>query len=181
MARQAGFATMSPLGFEITPDIEAEVMANPLRVPISLQTPERKAELLHKLTSDRTTAADRHAALQMLGGWDPDAEVQAALRPMLEADDAFVVGSASSGLARQGDPADLAALLAAVHRMSPSDGGTAEAMYMPLQAALQLAARADEDAVPEVKRKAREWLQAPAGARPSSRGPATAFIERLLE
>ena len=65
--------------------------------------------------------------------------------------------------------------------MSPIDGGTAEAMYLPLEAALQLAALAGADAVAEVKGKAREWLQAPAGARRPKAGDAIAFIERLIE
>src|SRR5438552_18555035 len=46
LARGEGFTAMSPLGFELTPDIEAEAMANPLRVPTSLQTAELREDLI---------------------------------------------------------------------------------------------------------------------------------------
>ena len=49
--RAAGFRTTSPLGFEITPDIEDEVRADPTGMPASLQTPDRKATLIADLTS----------------------------------------------------------------------------------------------------------------------------------
>lgn len=154
LARDA-FRTMSPLGFEITPDIEDEVKADPTRVPSSLQTSERKAELLRQMIDER--AAVRHQALTMLTGWDPDPDVRAALRPLLQDDDVHVVRFASMALARQGSPTDLTALLDAVHHMSPADGGTLDAMLGPLMAALDLAAVVGPEAVAEVKAKAQVW------------------------
>ena len=94
----------SPLGFEITPDIEAEVAADPTRLPAKLQTPDRKAELLNDLTSH--ASGTRHQAIGQLAAWDPDPEVAAALRPMLISDDVFEASQAATGLARQGDITD---------------------------------------------------------------------------
>jgi hypothetical protein len=161
--RESGARLYSPLGFEITPDIEAEVLADPLRVPTSLQTPERKANLLRQL--EDPVAATRHDALRALGGFDPDPEVHAALLPSLDSDDAFTVGFAAAALARQGDAVDLPLLLAAVHRMSPADGGTIEAMSMPLMAAFGLAQKAGPSAVADVRSKAWLWREAPDGSR----------------
>ena len=155
------FRIMSPLGFEITPDIEAEVQADPTRVPSSLQTAERKAELLRQVTD--LTPSVRHQALTMLTGWDPDPDVRAALRPLLEDDDVHVVRFASMALAHQGSPTDLPALLDAVHHMSPADGGTLDAMLGPLMAALDLAAVVGPEAVADVKAKARAWRVAARG------------------
>ncbi len=146
---------MSPLGFEITPEIEAEVEADPMRVPASLQTPERKAEQLGQVTDEHPGV--RYRALSMLSGWDPDADVRAALRPLLDDDDVQVVRLVSMGLARQRLIGDLPALLATVHRMSPADGGTVDSMLVPLMAALDLAAVAGPDAVADVKAKAHAW------------------------
>jgi hypothetical protein len=155
LTSSAGFRTMSPLGFEITPDIAAEVEADPLRVPTALQTSDRKDELIHQVADEH--APVRHQALVMLGGWDPDPDVRAALRPLLDAEDVYAVGYACQALARQGSTADLPALLGAVHRMSPADGGTLESMLFPLMAALELAGRIGPDAVADVKAKAGAW------------------------
>jgi HEAT repeat protein len=168
---------MSPLGFEITPDIEAEVQADPTRVPSSLQTSERKAELLSQVIDER--AAVRHQALTMLTGWDPDPDVRVALRPLLSDDDVHVVRFASMALARQGSPTDLPALLDAVHDMSPADGGTLEAMLGPLMAALDLAALVGPEAVVDVKAKAQAWRVPPTRGRPSET-LLEAELDRLL-
>jgi hypothetical protein len=177
LARQAGFKVMSPLGFEITPDIEAEVQADPRRVPTSFQTPEKKDELIRQAADEHPGV--RHQALLMLGGWDPDPDVRAALRPVLEEDDVYAVGYACQALARQGLATDLPALLAAVHRMSPADGGTLDAMFLPLLAALDLAVLAGPDAVADVKAKARSWRLS---ATPGRQQPSMdADLDRLLE
>lgn len=178
LAKQGGSRTMSPLGFEITPEVEAEVLANPLRVPSALQTAERKDELIAQAADER--AAVRHQALRMLGGWDPDPDVRAALRSLLEEDDVYTVGYACQALARQRLASDLPALLAAVHRMSPADGGTLDSMLMPLTAALDLAASAGPDAVADVKAKVRTWrVPANPGRHPESM--LEAELDRLLE
>lgn len=154
-----GFTVMSPLGFEITPDVHAEVLANPTRVPASLQTPDRKAAAIAQLADPR--ADRRHAAAQLLGAWDPDPEVRRALLPLLDVDDVYLVGFAAMGVARQGDVSDLVKLLATVHRMSPADGGTIKSMTFPLMAALRLAGSAGHRSVDDVRSKAREWRLAP--------------------
>lgn len=151
----SGFLEMSPLGFQITPDVAAEVMADPLRMPSSLQTPERKAELIDALTTAKV--GPRHVALSQLAGWDPDEEVAEALRLMLPSQDVFEAGQAAAGLARQRDITDLPGVLGVVHRFSPADGGTTEAMLLPLRAALSLAALAGPEIVEGVKGRAREW------------------------
>ena len=178
LAKEAGFKTMSPLGFEITSDIEAEVLANPLRVPSALQTAERKQELIRQAADDH--AAVRHQALLMLGGWDPDPDVRAALRPLLGEDDVYVVGYACQALARQGLESDLPALLEAVHRMSPADGGTLEAMLVPLTAALDLAALDGSDAVADLKAKAQAWRMSANPGR-HRKAPLEAELDRLLQ
>ena len=66
-------------------------------------------------------------------------EVATALRTLLPSDDVFEAGQAASGLARQGDITDLPALVALIHRMSPADGGTLEAMCAVLPPGLDLA------------------------------------------
>jgi hypothetical protein len=177
LTRAAEIKVMSPLGFEITPDIAGEVQADPTRVPGALQTPDRKEELIRQVAEER--ASVRHHALAMLGGWDPDPDVRAALRPLLEDDDVHVVGLAAQALARQGSTTDLPALLAAVHRMSPADGGTLDSMLFPLMAALDLAHRAGPDAVADVKAKARAWRVSP---RPGGRQETLmeAELDRLL-
>jgi hypothetical protein len=177
LARQEGVTVMSPLGFEITPDIEAEVRADPLRVPASLQTAWRKAELIDQVASARP--AERHRGLTMLGGWDPDPDVRAVLRAQLTDDDVHVVSLASQALARQGLTSDLPALLEAVHRMSPADGGTLDSMLPPLAAALDLATRAGPEAIAEVKARAREW-RIPANPRRPQEALLEAELDRLL-
>ena len=153
--RAAGFRQMSPLGFEITPDIEEEVLADPLRMPPSMQTADRKAGLIADLAS--TAVGKRHAAIIQLAAWDHDPEVATALRTMLESDDVFEAGHAASGLARQGDVTDLPALVALVHRMSPADGGTLESMLAVLPAALDLATIAGPVAIDGLRARALEW------------------------
>jgi hypothetical protein len=154
-ARGSGFTVRSPLGFDITPDVEAEVAADPTRLPSKLQTPERKAELLNDLSS--RTSGTRHQAIGQLAAWDPDPEVASALRPMLESDDVFEASQAATGLARQGDITDFPALLDLVRRMSPDDGGTFEAMLLVLPPALDLARQAGPVAVEGLKQRARQW------------------------
>lgn len=150
-----GFRVMSPLGFEITPDIEAEALADPGRMPTSLQTPERRAQLIEDLESK--LVAERHRAIGQLAAWDPDAAVAAALRPLLGSDDIFEASRAAAGLARQGDITDLPAVLHVVHALSPDQGGSSEAMIEPLRAALSLAALASPEIVEGVKGRARTW------------------------
>ncbi len=150
-----GFRVMSPLGFEITPDIEAEALADPGRMPTSLQTPERRAQLIADIESK--LVAERHRAIGQLAAWDPDPEVAAALRPLLRSDDIFEASRAASGLARQADVTDLPAVLRLVHELSPDEGGSGEAMIEPLRAALSLAALAGPEIVDGVKARARGW------------------------
>jgi len=132
-----------------------EAVDDPGRVPASLQTPEHRAELIAALGS--TTVGDRHSALGELAGWDPDPVVAAALRPILASDDVFAAGEAATGLARQADITDLPAVLNLVFRLSPADGGTTEAMLIPLRAALSLATLGGPVAVDGVKDRARTW------------------------
>jgi hypothetical protein len=174
----AGFHQVSPFGYEITPDLEAEFRADPLRMASSLQTPERKAQLIADMGSSSPGA--RHAALGQLAGWDPDPEVATALRPVLASEDVFEAGQAAGGLARQGDITDLPAVLDLVHRMSPADGGSAEAMLMPLRAALELAAPAGAMAVDGVKARARAWRGEPRSRRQAWEGEIDRELDRLL-
>ncbi len=171
----AAFHQVSPLGYEITPEVEAEYRADPLRMASILQTPERKAQLIADMRSPSPGA--RHAALGQLAGWDPDPEVATALRPVLASDDVFEAGQAAGGLARQGDITDLPAVLDLVHRMSPADGGSAEAMLMPLRAALELAGPAGPMVVDGVKTRARAWR----GDRRVRRQPWEGDIDRKLD
>lgn len=175
-ARSLGARMMSPLGFEITEDVQDEVFAHPELVPKSLQTDAWRDELLRDLAA---AAGDQHRAVATLGAWGPDPAVAAALRVTLASDDTFLAGFAASGLARQGDTADLPALLELVHRFSPADGGNAEAMLMPLRAALDLGEVAGPQAVSEVKARAREWRGA---TRTKSRygGDSAAMLDELL-
>ena len=153
--RASGFTLRSPLGFEITPDIEAEVAADPARLPTKLQTPDRKVELINDLSSN--SSGTRHQAIGQLAAWDPDPEVASALRPMLASDDVFEASQAATGLARQGDITDFPALLDLVRRMSPDDGGTFEAMLLVLPPALDLARQAGPVALEGLKQRARQW------------------------
>jgi hypothetical protein len=169
---------MSPLGFEITPDLQAEVAADPGRMPSSLQTPERKDDLLEALAAAKV--GDRHLALGQLAGWDPDPEVAEALRPLLWSDDVFEAGQAASGLARQGDITDLPGVLDLTYRLSPADGGTAESMIVPLRAALELAALANPDVVEGVKARARQWRGTKRARRQSWEHELDAELDALL-
>jgi hypothetical protein len=179
LLRAAAVVGMSPLGFEITPDIQAEVAADPTRVPSTLQSASRKAGLMTDLAA--ADPAVRHQALTMLGGWDPDPEVRRAVLPLLGSDDVFVAGLASSALARQGETGDLPAVLETVRRMSPSEGGTADAMLLPLRAALDLAALAGADAIADVKVTATSWREPPSGARHHREHEIEAELGRLLD
>lgn len=178
LLRDTGFKVMSPFGFEITPDIEEEVAADPLRIPSRLQTPARKAELLAQL--DDGSSGVRQQALRMLAGWDPDPDVRAALRRCLEADDVYVVGLGCAALARQGSADDLPRLLDAIYRMSPADGASLDSMMMPLVCTLELAGQIGPEAVAEVRARASEWRRPPAGRAPHPRGMLDDELDRLL-
>ena len=163
--RRSAFPQMSPLGFEITPELEAEVAADPWRMPTGLQTPELRDSLIASLAEGRV--GDRHEAITRLAGWDPDDAVATALRPLLASDDVFEASRAASGLARQKDITDLPALLDLVYRLSPADGGTAGSMLEPLRATLDLAALAGPEIVEGVRSRARTWRAAGSAARRS--------------
>lgn len=169
---------VSPLGYEITPEVEAEFHADPLRMPSSLQTPERKRQLIADMTSKSPGA--RHTALGQLAGWDPDPEVATALRTVLVSEDVFEAGLAAGGLARQGDITDLPGVLDLVHRMSPADGGSAEAMLLPLRAALELAALGGPMAVDGVRARARTWRGEPQARRQSWEREFDRALDELL-
>ena len=178
-ARASGYTVRSPLGFEITPDIEAEVAADPGRLPAKLQTPDRKAELLNDLSS--RTSGTRHQAIGQLAAWDPDPDVAAALRPMLLSDDVYEASQAATGLARQGDITDFPALLDLVHRMSPDDGGTFEAMLLVLPPALNLARQAGPVALDGLKSRTRQWRGDLSGRAQPWQAEAYRAIDELLE
>jgi hypothetical protein len=163
--RKTAFPPMSPLGFEITPELAAEVAADPWRMPPSLQTREMRDALLASLTDGRV--GDRHDAITRLAGWDPDPAVATALRPLLASDDVLAASRAASGLARQRDITDLPALLDLVYRLSPADGGTAGSMLEPLRATLDLAVLAGPEIVEGVRSRARTWRAAGSAARRS--------------
>ena len=55
--------------------------------PSSLQTPEKKADLIAAVAS--SMPGERHRALIQLAGWDEDDEVATALRPLLQSEDVF--------------------------------------------------------------------------------------------
>ena len=170
-----GFRQYSPLGFEVTPELEDEAMADPLRMPTSLQTSDRKAQLIEDLGAQ--TSGERHRALVQLAGWDPDPEVAVALRPLLVSDDVFAASQAAAGLGRQGDITDLPAVLDLVRRLSPADGASTETMVIPLRAALDLAALAGPDIVKGVRSRARTWR----GARPVRRQSWENELDRELD
>lgn len=153
--RAAGIRQYSPLGFEITPDVAADVLADPTRMPPSMQTTDRKAALIADLAS--TAVGKRHAAIVQLAAWDHDPEVGTALRTMLGSDDVFEAGQAATGITRQGDVTDLPALVDLVRRMSPADGGTLESMLAVLPAALDLAVIAGPVAIEGLRSRALEW------------------------
>ncbi|HEX5826359.1 MAG TPA: hypothetical protein VFY23_02480 [Candidatus Limnocylindrales bacterium] len=176
--RAIGASRMSPLGFEITAEIEDEVVADPGRVPRRLQTPAWRDDLVTALRSGKV--GERHKALVTLGGWDHDDAVAAALRPLVTSDDVAEVGLACTALARQGDITDLPAILAATHRLSPADGGTVEAMLDPLRGSLLLASQAGPEIVAGVKARAREWRGTPRSRRHDWQAPAEAALDELL-
>ncbi len=173
-----GFRVISPLGFEITPEIEAEALADPTRMPTSLQTPERRERLIADL--DSTKVGERHLALGQLAAWDPDPDVATALRSLLASDDIFVASRAATGLARQHDITDLPAVLRILHSLSPDEGGSAEAMIEPLRAALALAAIAGPEIAEGVKTRARTWLGEPKTRRQSWEHQLDVELEALL-
>ena len=148
-------------------------------MPASLQTPDRRAALIADLTSVDVGA--RHRAITQLAGWDADPEVATALRELLPSDDVFEASQAATGLARQGDITDLPALVALIHRMSPTDGGTLEAMCAVLPPGLDLARRAGPVALDGLKARVRDWRGGlSARARPWQ-AEAYREIEALLE
>jgi hypothetical protein len=151
----AGLLTTRLPGPDVTPDAAQVDEADPRRVPASLQTPERRADLIAALGA--TKVGERHRALGQLAGWDPDPVVAEALRPILASDDVFAAGEAATGLARQADITDLPGVLDLVYRLSPADGGNAETMLIPLRAALSLAELGGPMAVDGVKDRARTW------------------------
>jgi hypothetical protein len=163
--RKSAFPQMSPLGFEITPELAAEVAADPRRMPASMQTADLRDSLVASLAAGRV--GDRHEAITRLAGWDPDPAVATALRPLLASDDVFEASRAASGLARQQDITDLPALLDLVYRLSPADGGTAGSMLEPLRATLDLAVLAGPEIVEGVRSRARTWRAAGSAARRS--------------
>ena len=176
--RAAGFTKRSPLGFDITPDVEADVLADPTRMPPSMQTSERKAALIADLAS--TAVGPRHKAIVQLAAWDHDPQVAAALRTRLGSDDVFELGQAAAGLARQGDVTDLPALVELVHRMSPADGGTLDSMLAVLPAALVLATIAGPVGVDGLRARALEW-RGPLPAHPKDwQAAQIALLDELL-
>lgn len=176
--RSIGAKTISPLGFEITADIEDETMAHPDRVPVRLQTVVWRDELIAALRG--TNVGNRHRALVTLGGWDPDPRVAAALRPLLASDDVMEAGMAAAGLARQGDLTDFPAVLDLVRRFSPVEGGSADAMLLPLRAALVLAEQGGPEIVAGVRTRARAWRGTPKRERRRWDGQADAALDELL-
>ncbi len=177
--RKSAFPQMSPLGFEITPELAAEVAADPRRMPASMQTPELRDSLVASLAAGRV--GDRHEAITRLAGWDPDATVATALRPLLASDDVFEASRAASGIARQQDITDLPALLDLVYRLSPADGGTAGSMLEPLRATLDLAVLAGPEIVEGVRSRARTWRAAGSAARRSWERDQDRELDVLLE
>jgi hypothetical protein len=173
-----GFRTMSPLGFEITPEVAAEVVADPTRMPSSLQTPELRDELIDILAG--TMTPERHEALLQLAGWDPDPAVASALRPLLASDDVFEASQAAAGLARQGDVTDLPAVMDLLHRLSPADGASPATMVGPLRAALALAALAGPEIVEGVRVRARDWRAAGSARRAGRGSELDADLDALL-
>jgi hypothetical protein len=176
--RAAGYTAYSPLGFEITPELEADVVADPTRMPRALQTPERRDELVARLAMP--AAPDRHLAIAQLAGWDPDPAVAAALRPLLASEDVYESTTAAAGLARQRDVTDLPALVDLVFRLSPADGASVGTMLGPVRSALELAALAGPEIVEGVRVRAREW-RAAGGRRPAWDREADAELDALLD
>ena len=122
----------------------------------------------------------RHQALIALGACAVDPLIGVAIRPLLASDDVIEAGLAATGLARQGDITDLPAVLDLVRRFSPAEGGTTEAMLVPLQAALDLAAQAGPDAVAGGKSRARGWRGEPTRRRRQWGGQLDDSLDALL-
>jgi hypothetical protein len=153
--------------------------AQPDRVPASLQTRRWRDELVASLGG--THVGDRHRALLTLGGWDPDPRVAAAMRRLLASDDVMEAGMAATGLAGQGDLADLPSILDLVRRFSPVEGGSTDAMLLPLRAAIELAAQDGPGIVIRVRAFAREWRGVPKRRRRSWEGQADALLDEILD
>lgn len=124
-----GFRISSPMGFDITPGMEAELFADPTRMPSSLQTPEARDRLLRDVRS--TKRGPRTRALAQLAGWDPDPAVAATLREILDSDDEGDRFFAVSGIARQRDVGSLDAVVAVLEREAAASGGDRMSMLSP--------------------------------------------------
>lgn len=173
MAAQ-GFRVSSPMGFDITPGMEAELFADPTRMPSSLQTPEARDRLLRDVHSKKRGTRTR--ALAQLSGWDPDPAVADALRELLDSDDEGDRFFAVSGIARQRDVGALDAVVAVLEREAAASGGDRISMLSPLRVALDLAALAGREEVGRVRARARA-LCAPMPRRPN---PPDILFEELL-
>jgi hypothetical protein len=178
-AGEGAFRAMSPLGFEITPELADEVAADPGRMPTSLQAPELRDELIEILAG--TMTPERHQAIVQLAGWDPDPAVAAALRPLLVSDDVFAASRAAAGLARQRDVTDLPAVMDLLYRLSPADGASQATMVEPLRAALALAELAGPEIVEGVRVRARGWRVAGSTRRPAWDRELDPELDALLE
>jgi hypothetical protein len=150
-----GVEMWSPMGYQITPEMTADIFDDPMRTPSSIQIAEHKTRLLADLDS-RKRSERRHAVTQ-LAGWDPDADVEVALRSLLASDDEMTRWLAASGLARQGATDALDDVLEVVRLASPAEGGSIGSMLMPLQAALDLARATSPEAIGRARSLAREW------------------------
>jgi hypothetical protein len=155
----------SPSGYVLTPEMAAEMLRDPARLPSQLQTPDNRARLLRDLGSKKQRA--RSQALDQLSGWDPDPEVTAALRPYLASDDYVERFEAASGLARQRDTASLEAIIEVIRRDSPAGGASVGAMLIATRSALELAMLVDSDAVGRVRAVATE-CRGPRPTRPKA-------------
>lgn len=173
MAAQ-GFRISSPMGFDITPGMEAELFADPTRMPSSLQTPEARDRLLRDARSKKRGVRQR--ALMQLAGWDPDPAAASLFRELLGADDEWVRFIAVQGVARQRDAGAVDAVVAVLEREAAASGGQRTSMLAALRAALDLAALAGPGDVQLVRSRARE-LSAPMPRRP---GEDDVLFEELL-
>ena len=153
--QRSGGEMWSPMGYQLTEETIVESMADPLRTPSALQTPERKASLIADLGSTKRRA--RSMALTQLAGWDPDPEVAAALRPLLRTGDEHQRWEAASAMVRQRATDTLDEVLDVVRRASPAEGGSNGTMLLPVQIALELAELIGPDAVARVKSMSSSW------------------------
>ncbi len=160
---EASGGTMETSGFEVTEDVVDELFDDPNRLPSKLQTPETKTRLIANLRSPKNRP--RMEAVTKLAGWDPDDEVDVALREALRLEDDFVQWMAASGLARHGDVAAFDDVLELLRRSSPAGEGDVGSMIMPTQSALELANRIGPQAVERVHTLVAEW-RGPAPAKP---------------